>query len=841
MSATALERARRALAERRFEAALSAADAALAEQPRDADAFGLRAEVRRRLGDLEGALADLDAALGLEPGEPRFMGTRAELRRRLGDFAGAAADARLLAAARPDDPGGAGALAEALRCGGRLKEALTAAARAVAKDPSSSWPRVVRTKALRALGRDAEALREAARAAAAEPGSYLARAWHAEALRAAGRPAEARAELDAALGLEPSCAWAFLLRAQLRLETGDAAGAEADLDAGLGLDPRASGAYDFLGEGRAGLAGDPRCAWVWAWRGLARQAAGDAAAAEADLSRSAALDPGLAWARARLGELLARSGRARPALTHLDAALALRPQDRRALFWRAEARRARGDSRGALRDLNLLMHIEPLHDAPATRALYGYARVSRAVVLGGLGEKRSALEDLAEGARLLPEQSREQAVAGLAPAERRAVAAMLRGAPARAERDWRLWAEELFARGRGAAARAALRAALRRRPSSAALSLLCWRAQDARGRGGPAELGRLEAARELGLETAEICAWLGRFRLDGGGWPEGLRLLARAAALDPAQAWEHTAWPAGSSAQAADAASARAFTALRKVRARGAEEAVRRYLLSRLAMTLSRLGDARRDLEASRPLFAGCEWFYETVRGEILLKLGRFEDSLSPLERAASLPGAGPRPTFWRAEALFWLGREREAEALSAAAAALAPELAWTHAWRAQMLLWLGRWGEAEAEARRSVELDASGGWAWGWLGAARAFAGRRAEGLADLRRALSLDPSDREARLFLGEFLALEGALGAARRALDGSVARDPGQPWAWALRAWVRGLAGDKAGMLSDYAVAALRPGFLPPQADAARAEDALEALRARARGNRTWRMRA
>ncbi|MBI3297853.1 MAG: tetratricopeptide repeat protein [Elusimicrobia bacterium] len=820
-----------ALEARRFEEALVAASRAVDESPQAPDCWALRAEARRRLNDLPGALADLDQALTLSPAAPRFLGARAELRRRLSDWPGAIADARALAESSPE-PAGPGALAEALRCSGRLPAALKAAAEAIRRAPRQSWPRIVRAKALRAVNRDAEALKELEAAVHHEPEHYLAHAWRGETLRALGRADEARSALDAALRLEPSCAWAFALRGQLASETGDEAGAGRDLDAAFGMDPRASGAYDFLGDGKSGLSRQRSSAWVWAWRGVA-------GSDPQDLSRAAALDPKSAWIRARLGEALARSGCWKPAARELDRALAARPLDPRALFWRGEARRNLKDHKGALKDLNLLMHLEPAHDG--RDALYGFARVSRAMVLLSLGAKDEAVCDLAAGLRLLPPAARDGAPAGLDGEMTRALARSLAAPPEPSERDRRLWAEDQFSKGRGSSVRSVLEADLRRRPSSGSLHLLAWRASGPSGLGDPAKTALLERAAELGVDTAEVCAWLGRSRLERRRWREGLDFLLRAARLDPANAWEHAAWPATSSAQAADSASPKRAAALRRVRAHGGAEAVRRYILARLALTLDETREFSRHIEAAKSLFAGCPWFLECARGEAALKSGRFEAALAPLERAAALAPAQARPRLWRAEALYWLDRHPEAEASALDALRAAPAAAWARAWRGQLLLWLGRYGEAESELGAALAVDPGQGWAWGWRGAARALQGRHAPALKDLEHALSLDPADHEARLFLGEALALSGKLTAARGALDEALRRDPGQFWAWALRAWVKGRLGDEKGLLSDYKAARLHAPLLPPPADAARARAALEALRAERRGNRTYRKAA
>lgn len=838
MSARAeLGRSAAALAARRFEEALAAADKAVAAAPSEPDAWAARAEAKRRLNDLEGALADLDRAAALMPGEPRFLGARAEIKRRLGDWAGAEADAT-----------GWAQRAEARRCGGRLKEALAAADSAVAEE-ASAWALVVRAKALRALGRNAEAERSLADAVAQDPGSYLARAWHGEALRALGRGPEALAELDQALRCEPSTAWARVLRGALKAELGDEAGAERDLEAGCSLDARASGAYDILGDGRSGLARDGRFAWAWAWRAGARLASGDAAGALSDLDAAVARDPRAAWLRARRGEAAARLGRWRRALSDLDRAVAARGSDCRARFWRAEARRALGDARGALRDLNLVAHLEPdLSEPGAPKALFGLARVGRALVFEALGAGRAAADEMAAGARLLPEAARDAALGALPPALRRSLTSALCGPARRSDREWRLWADKLFQSGRGLEVAGPARAALKRAPLSAGLHLVLWRAQHPRGLGGPKGADLLERATELGLDVPEAWAWLGHARLDAGRMLPGLAALARAVELDPGGAWGHAAWPATFSGVAPRTPNERRFVALGRLRVPRAQAALAAYLRSRVALILNRVGEAEAHLLKSAPLFAACRWFHDSAVGELYVRLGRFAEALPPLERAAAAAPAEPRAHFWRGEALYWLGRSAEAEASWAEGASRGPGLFWVRGWRAQNLLWQGRWEEAAEEAAAATALEPGHGWAWGWLGAAKARAGRPLEGLKDLRRALALDPTDREARIVVGEALALAGRPKEALRALALAARRDPAHPWIWVLRAWVKGSVGDDSGMLDDYAKAGLyAPELLSswaphrPRPDAETARADIGAALALWEGNRTWRSAA
>jgi tetratricopeptide (TPR) repeat protein len=73
-------------------AAESEASRALAMTPESADAYLVRARVRRRAGDRRAALADVESALALVPGDPRLLELRGILKTELGNPLGALID-----------------------------------------------------------------------------------------------------------------------------------------------------------------------------------------------------------------------------------------------------------------------------------------------------------------------------------------------------------------------------------------------------------------------------------------------------------------------------------------------------------------------------------------------------------------------------------------------------------------------------------------------------------------------------------------------------------------------------------------------------------------------------
>ena len=68
------------------------ADRAIALAPESADAYLVRARVRRRSGDRRAALADVESALALVPGDPRLLELRGVLKTETGNPAGALID-----------------------------------------------------------------------------------------------------------------------------------------------------------------------------------------------------------------------------------------------------------------------------------------------------------------------------------------------------------------------------------------------------------------------------------------------------------------------------------------------------------------------------------------------------------------------------------------------------------------------------------------------------------------------------------------------------------------------------------------------------------------------------
>ena len=200
---------------------------------------------------------------------------------------------------------------------------------------------------------------------------------------------------------------ALLERGKLLRERGETDAAGEALTAGLGLP-----------------ADDATTAELYFERGVARERAGDDAAAEADYSAALEQDPQLARAWNNRAAVRARGGRLGEALADWDRCLALEPDAVRPLLNRALARQETGDFGGALADAAAAGDLAPGAFGPAYRA--GAALLAE-------GAPAAALGPLDEAARL----AGDDATAALAHRDR---AAALR-ALGRIEESGEAWAE----------------------------------------------------------------------------------------------------------------------------------------------------------------------------------------------------------------------------------------------------------------------------------------------------------------------------------------------------------------------------------------------------------------
>lgn len=371
-------RARLALAQAladagRPEEALAAAEAAARLSAGSSEAWRLALGLARRLDRPERALAARRRLAALCGWDAEGLLEASELCLRLGRRRSAAAlrarALRLLRRRAPRDWAAALALARALAEDGRLSPALRLAASAARARAKDAGARRLEAELLSRLGRPAEALDALERAARLEEWTEPARLEAAAALLRLDRPEEALAHASAA----GSAGRALRFKALLELGRRGAALAEAgralrrgasqaevlwavDAFESLGrLDlsrraaqaaARQGGAEGLLSLARlelwAGAAARARrlaerslqaapSAAAWTVRGAARTLERDWAAAERDLARALALEPGAVEARVWRAEALRRAGRPERALRELGVLWRALPAERRPL------------------------------------------------------------------------------------------------------------------------------------------------------------------------------------------------------------------------------------------------------------------------------------------------------------------------------------------------------------------------------------------------------------------------------------------------------------------------------------------------------------------------------
>jgi tetratricopeptide (TPR) repeat protein len=375
-----VEKARALQKEGRHEEAAVLYTELLAKKPRDTELYGLRAEARRCMGRYDLALEDQDSIVELQPGSADALSSRVESKRHLWDFSGGLEDAE---AALKLDPGSATAWIQRSECQrslGLYDEAIASATKAVDRDPSWPWALIVRAKARRQKGALEGALADTREAEKGGTDAY-ARGWRAEILRKSGRLKESLSDILVAVTMQPTNAWFLALRGQIQVELGAHEKGLADLLEAMRLDPRCSCDYDFMGAQGPLVLRDEALAWVYAWRGGVRRAAGDHAAARADLDHALRLAPGCFWILAWHGEILLSQGEAESGLTEIRHALKRCPRYAQAWIWAGQALLKTEKTNEALKAFTSALALEPNN-------VWGL--IGRAVCLGKKGKSKEA-------------------------------------------------------------------------------------------------------------------------------------------------------------------------------------------------------------------------------------------------------------------------------------------------------------------------------------------------------------------------------------------------------------------------------------------------------------------
>jgi len=172
---------------------------------------------------------------------------------------------------------------------------------------------------------------------------------------------------------EPKNAWAYNLRGLARERQGQLEAAIADFTEALRYDPQLAVAYNN--------------------RGIARDRSGDAKQAIADYGESIKLDPSYAAAFNNRGLARAKLGELKQAIADFDQAIRFDPKFAVALNNRGVAREQSGDPAGAEKDFTAAIAIDPkLPDSYANRGN----------VLRGRGKYEQAIADFEKAVRLDP-------------------------------------------------------------------------------------------------------------------------------------------------------------------------------------------------------------------------------------------------------------------------------------------------------------------------------------------------------------------------------------------------------------------------------------------------------
>jgi tetratricopeptide (TPR) repeat protein len=316
---------------------------------------------------------------------------------------------------------------------------------ALERGASEAPLRALKGKALCFLGHLDDAAAELDRSVGLEGADARALAWRAECLLLRGAHGKALEDLERSRKLDPGYAWTPFFAAAARLAAGDPPAALRELercpdsDAARVLRALATGRSSSAAEGAKLLERDSK-GWPLAFRGMLRAEAGDADAAERDLTaayRSEKL-PWMLDLRCRLRE---RAGSIREAISDAGELIRLEPASAERRGLRAHLHFSMRKHAFALRDLDAAVRLAPKE---------ARWRLRRADVRLLLGELEKAEKDLHAACLLEP---------GPGPAEeRRAQVRVLLGQPAGAagpwsDRFWRGYADMRRRRYREAAAR----------------------------------------------------------------------------------------------------------------------------------------------------------------------------------------------------------------------------------------------------------------------------------------------------------------------------------------------------------------------------------------------------
>lgn len=604
-------------------AALDAADAA-ARKP-DARGAARRGRLRRVAGDLSGALEDFHRALALDP-----------------DCADAHAGLGEAALERPE-----------------AEESLS---RALAADPEHPWARLYRGAARLLAGRPADARADLERFVGVSPDSALGFLLLGRAEERLGRRARAAKAYQRAWEKDRVCSAACVMRARVASSRGDR----------LRWFHRAYDVSPVLGfitlqihqtvkvEAPAYVArilnfcfDEPERVGAY-YRREATQSHFSHFPAEdyAFVRRLCGAHPELGWANAFFGRASCYTPSGVPeGIRHLTRAIAQVPHAGWLRAWRANAKRAAGDLRGALRDFDEAIELQPY---------YHRSFVWRGGLLRKLGRFAEASADLDRALAMDPHYSLTYWERSLA---RRGLGDVL-GSAFDLDRAYLLDHRYHWAFKTGGApspaelakGAAQLEGAIKRHPSVP--SLRVWLGNIRLQQGRPSEaLLEFERAAESDPHCALAHGWAARALLDAGLPARAVERARRAIALEPRMAMAR-AWLAES--LHALGRSREAETALAEALRLKKTTPWAHYLRARFAADAGDLARAERELEISLLLDGKYPEAYLLLSG-VRLERGNARGALDAAQRCVDVAANLGRAYAARAAALNALGRAEEA------------------------------------------------------------------------------------------------------------------------------------------------------------------------------------
>jgi tetratricopeptide (TPR) repeat protein len=401
-----IARGRQHLNYKAYDRAIADMNAALAQRPGAAAAFGIRAIAEFYRGRRDLAQSDAGRAFALDPNDPGMWRCRGLLAQLQGHYAEAVADYTRVLVAEPWNYAALVSRALAYSLLGDRTHQLADYDTILARHPSYAIVTMARWEALCHAGQAAVALKEADARVAADPDNALLHRGRGIILGALGRRQEEIKELDASIALKPT-AEAYLDRAQAR-DAGDMQGAMTDMNLAIGM--AANDTHGYMARAhlyaRAGRLSEaikdystvisiaPNNAIAYYFRAQAYSASKQADKALADLDTVIAMQPdNSAWLNDRCWMKATIGKNPQSALPDCNAALAKNPKDAAAMDSRGFVYLLLNQLDQSLSDYNVALRLRPT----SAESLFG-----RAIVELRRGRHDAAMKDLAAARKLNP-------------------------------------------------------------------------------------------------------------------------------------------------------------------------------------------------------------------------------------------------------------------------------------------------------------------------------------------------------------------------------------------------------------------------------------------------------